>query len=118
MTVDATALDRVRARLADAGADPTPTEVARALRRDGDLVGDAAVLEMVDALRLHGATWDAIERLTLDCGGSIAHHHGTGLFRGPYMRDELGEAGFGLLQAVKDALDPDNIMNPGKIVRL
>ena len=59
MTVDATALDRVRARLADAGADPTPTEVARALRRDGDLVGDAAVLEMVDALRREGQVANA-----------------------------------------------------------
>lgn len=67
------------------------------------------------ALALHRAGWDAIERLTVARGGSIAHHHGAGLFRNPYMAAELGEAGLALLQAVKDALDPDNIMNPGKL---
>jgi pilus assembly protein CpaF len=44
-------LDRVRARLAEHEAEPTPKEVARALRSDGSVVGDTAVLEVVDALR-------------------------------------------------------------------
>ncbi|MGH3506442.1 MAG: TadA family conjugal transfer-associated ATPase [Nocardioidaceae bacterium] len=51
MTVDAGLLDAVRARLAEAGASPTPAEVARVLRRDGTLVGDTSVLDVVDALR-------------------------------------------------------------------
>jgi pilus assembly protein CpaF len=44
-------LDSVRARLAVSGAEPTPDRVAAALRSDGRLVGDAAVLAVVDALR-------------------------------------------------------------------
>jgi pilus assembly protein CpaF len=44
-------LDSVRARLAVTGAEPTPDRVAAALRSDGRLVGDAAVLAVVDALR-------------------------------------------------------------------
>lgn len=44
-------LDSVRAHLAVAGAEPTPARVAAALRSDGRLVGDAAVLAVVDALR-------------------------------------------------------------------
>jgi pilus assembly protein CpaF len=44
-------LDSVRARLATTGARPTPDRVAAALRADGRLVGDAAVLAVVDALR-------------------------------------------------------------------
>ena len=51
MSVDAGLLDTVRAGLAEAGAAPTPAEVARVLRRDGRLVGDASVLDVVDALR-------------------------------------------------------------------
>ena len=51
MTVDAEVLDAVRARLAESGAAPTPSEVARALRRNRSLVGDADVLNVVDALR-------------------------------------------------------------------
>lgn len=44
-------LDRVRSRLADLGGEPTPAKVADALRSEGRLVGDSAVLEVVDALR-------------------------------------------------------------------
>jgi pilus assembly protein CpaF len=44
-------LDSVRARLAVAGADPTPDRVAAALRSDGRVIGDSAVLAVVDALR-------------------------------------------------------------------
>uniref|UniRef100_UPI0025A516B3 FAD-linked oxidase C-terminal domain-containing protein n=2 Tax=Enterobacteriaceae TaxID=543 RepID=UPI0025A516B3 len=58
--------------------------------------------------------WDTIEGLTLDHGGSIAHHHGVGLFRNPWIRRELG-AGLDLLQTIKDALDPGNLLNPGKL---
>lgn len=67
-----------------------------------------------DALPLHAKLWDTIEGLTLDHGGSIAHHHGVGLFRNPWIRRELG-AGLDLLQTIKDALDPGNLLNPGKL---
>lgn len=66
------------------------------------------------ALPLHQKLWDAVQKLTLDHGGSIAHHHGAGLFRNPWMQRELG-TGLGVLQAIKDALDPGNLFNPGKI---
>ncbi len=67
-----------------------------------------------DALPLHAKLWDAIQSLTLDHGGSIAHHHGVGVFRNPWLARELG-AGLEVLQTIKDALDPDNLMNPGKL---
>jgi len=47
-------------------------------------------------------------------GGSISHHHGIGLVRGPFLAEALGE-GFNVLRAVKDALDPNGVMNPGKL---
>jgi len=67
-----------------------------------------------EALVLHARVWDAIESITLDCGGSISHHHGSGAFRNRWMRGELG-SGLDVLQAIKDALDPANLMNPGKL---
>lgn len=48
---DVELLDRVRGRLAELGGEPTPAKVADALRFEGRLIGDAAVLEVVDALR-------------------------------------------------------------------
>lgn len=47
-------------------------------------------------------------------GGSISHHHGIGLLKAPWMEKELGE-GIRVLKAVKTALDPKGIMNPGKL---
>ncbi|MGH3447303.1 MAG: TadA family conjugal transfer-associated ATPase [Nocardioidaceae bacterium] len=49
--VRADLLDRVRSRLADESAEATPAKVAEVLRGEGRLVGDAAVLDVVDALR-------------------------------------------------------------------
>src|SRR4051794_6659161 len=45
------ALDGVRARLAETGASASPRAVAAALRADGRVVSDAAVLDVFDALR-------------------------------------------------------------------
>src|SRR4051794_2407077 len=55
--VDVADLDGVRARLADTGASPSPHDVAAALRVDGRVVSDAAVLDVFEALRRdsHGA---------------------------------------------------------------
>ncbi len=49
--VEPALLDSLRGRLAEVGAEPSPARVADALRKEGRLVGDAAVLEVVDALR-------------------------------------------------------------------
>lgn len=66
------------------------------------------------ALKLHRTAWDRVERLCLKHGGSIAHHHGVGVFRNQWLREEL-DAGMDLLQAVKDGVDPLNLLNPGKV---
>jgi len=71
-------------------------------------------LPEAEAMALHARVWETIESITLDCGGSISHHHGIGAFRNRWMRGELG-AGLDVLQSIKDALDPGNIMNPGKL---
>jgi alkyldihydroxyacetonephosphate synthase len=60
------------------------------------------------------AAWDAGQRAVLAAGGALSHHHGIGLNRGRFVADALG-AGFGVLQSVKDALDPNGILNPGKL---
>lgn len=67
-----------------------------------------------EGLKRHAALWEAIEGATLDHGGTVAHHHGAGVFRNPWLRRELG-TGMDVLQAIKDALDPDNRLNPGKL---
>ena len=53
----------------------------------------------------------------LKVGGSIAHHHGIGKYRTPWVTDEHGSA-WRLLQGLKRDLDPQNVMNPGTIFPL
>jgi alkyldihydroxyacetonephosphate synthase len=47
-------------------------------------------------------------------GAAISHHHGIGLHRGLWMAEEHG-AGLDVLRRIKKALDPNGIMNPGKL---
>ncbi len=64
--------------------------------------------------------WQAVKRATGDAivaaGGTITHHHAVGLDHRPWMHDEVGEVGLAALRAVKTALDPDGILNPGKLL--
>ncbi|WP_435016733.1 FAD-binding and (Fe-S)-binding domain-containing protein [Tundrisphaera sp. TA3] len=51
----------------------------------------------------------------LDLGGSISGEHGCGLARTQFLRRQYGDL-FHVLREVKDAFDPHNILNPGKVV--
>ncbi|MCJ7773038.1 MAG: FAD-binding oxidoreductase [Desulfobacterales bacterium] len=60
--------------------------------------------------------WNRTLEETVKGGGGISHHHGIGRIRRNWMNKELGESGVNILQSVKRALDPDNIMNPGVLL--
>lgn len=60
------------------------------------------------------ALWDAGQRAVLANGGNLSHHHGVGLNRSRFVAEALGAA-HGTLIAIKSALDPNGIMNPGKL---
>jgi alkyldihydroxyacetonephosphate synthase len=75
----------------------------------------AAAVDGDDATeaRYH-AIWNAGLAAALDAGACVSHHHGVGLLKAPFLPRELG--GFHeALVAVKRALDPKNVMNPGKL---
>jgi alkyldihydroxyacetonephosphate synthase len=59
--------------------------------------------------------WEVAMDATLRCGGTISHHHGIGRLRTPWMERELG-GGLAVLRALKHALDPNGIMNPGVLI--
>jgi len=60
------------------------------------------------------ALWDAGQRAVLDHGGNLSHHHGIGINRARFVAQALGPA-YGVLCALKAALDPAGILNPGKL---
>jgi len=51
----------------------------------------------------------------IELGGTITGEHGVGAMKAPYLEWKLGKAGIEAMKAVKQALDPNGIMNPGKI---
>jgi len=60
----------------------------------------------------------AVERLfqeTLEIGGTISGEHGIGLTKAPYLKMELGDISYEIMKRIKNLLDPNNILNPGKI---
>ncbi len=87
------------------------------LYRTGAAIYFTFVGEIVDGpdpyVNLRNA-WNSAMKAIIEVGGTISHHHGVGIARNPWMKDELGSS-FALLKQLKQSLDPNNIMNPGKL---
>jgi glycolate oxidase len=64
--------------------------------------------------KAHEAIKD-IFRAALDLGGTMSGEHGIGLSKAPYIPLELSPEQIAAMKAIKNALDPNNILNPGKI---
>lgn len=59
---------------------------------------------------------DEMFKAALDFGGTLSGEHGIGLDKVKYMEWELGETGIDIMRKIKQALDPQNIMNPNKVL--
>ncbi len=57
----------------------------------------------------------ALLSAALELNGTISAEHGIGRLKVPYVVREIGPVGVRLLRAVKEACDPDGILNPGKL---
>ncbi len=69
------------------------------------------------------AQWEKVETMVgeifdvaLDLGGTLSGEHGIGTFKKPYMEKALGRLSLDVQWRIKQALDPLNIMNPGKVL--
>ena len=67
-----------------------------------------------DAEKKYDDIWRAGLAAVTKVGATISHHHGVGLSKAPFMPDEHGAA-MEIYRALKDALDPYGVMNPGKM---
>jgi glycolate oxidase len=53
--------------------------------------------------------------LSLELGGTLSGEHGVGILKRPYLEDALGPVSIAVQRKIKQALDPQNIFNPGKV---
>ena len=51
----------------------------------------------------------------LSMNGTCSGEHGVGLHKMGFLRDEAGAGAVAMMRTLKRALDPDGIMNPGKV---
>lgn len=64
--------------------------------------------------RVEHALEEIVER-TIALGGTVTGEHGVGLAKKMFLRRQLGDASYDLLRLVKRAIDPNGLLNPGKI---
>jgi FAD/FMN-containing dehydrogenases len=65
--------------------------------------------------RMHKAV-DEIFEAALHFGGTLSGEHGIGMAKMKYLGDELGQSGLDLMRSIKESLDPEYVLNPGKMV--
>jgi len=70
--------------------------------------------DALGAFRLHNQIWADCSRVNLEHGALLNEHHGIGFKLGWLMREQYGDA-FDVLLKIKRQLDPNGIMNPGKL---
>jgi len=60
---------------------------------------------------------ESVSDIALDLGGTVSGEHGVGIGKKAYMRDEHGDA-YSMMGDIKKAFDPNNLLNPGKVVEI
>ena len=63
------------------------------------------------------AAFDDILELGLSLGGTITGEHGVGAIKVDWLEREIGPVALDVHRAIKDALDPAGLLNPGKVFR-
>jgi D-lactate dehydrogenase (cytochrome) len=79
----------------------------------GILVDPASPAEIAEAARLN----ERLVQRAIAMDGTCTGEHGVGYGKMPFLIAEHGDA-LSVMRVIKQALDPDNILNPGKIVRV
>ncbi len=64
--------------------------------------------------RVEQAIEDIFDR-ALELGGTLSGEHGTGLAKAPFLEKEVGRSSILFSRRLRKALDPNNILNPGKV---
>jgi glycolate oxidase len=73
--------------------------------------------------RRDAAEWERVEQAiaaifdrALALGGTLSGEHGTGIAKAGFLEKETGPGAILYSRRIKQALDPQNILNPGKII--
>lgn len=107
-----TFIERAGARLAEI--DPGAFPIVVGHLGDGNV--HYTVQKISEDPGVQDAIMEAVENIVVDLGGSFSAEHGIGLSKLPSMRRRKDPVALDVMRAVKQALDPQGIMNPGKVL--
>jgi glycolate oxidase len=117
IAVPRTALAEVLDRVAELAARHQVTVGVVAHAGDGNLHPNIVVDRADPASVARGqVVFDEIMELALAVGGTSTGEHGIGLLKREWLARELGPVGTRVHQAIKQALDPGHLFNPGKVL--
>ena len=105
-------LERIAARLKDL--DPEAEAITVSHLGDGNV--HYTVWPSVPDPVVHDAIMEAVEDVVLDLGGSFSAEHGIGTSKLPSMARRKNKVALAAMRAIKDALDPKGVLNPGKVL--
>lgn len=57
----------------------------------------------------------AAQQSFMDCGATLSHHHAVGTEHLPWLAADISQLGVQAVAAIKRGLDPNNVMNPGRL---
>ena len=75
--------------------------------------GDAKTFLREQEAHVNTMVFDSVQRF----GGSISAEHGVGSLKVEKLEQHKSPVALGMMRAIKKALDPDNLMNPGRVLR-
>ncbi len=73
-------------------------------------------LKTPDGLKMFRSIATDVAALVKKYRGSLSGEHGDGRLRGEFIRFMVGDECYALMRRIKQTFDPDNILNPGKII--
>ena len=76
----------------------------------------AFLRDLTDPITQWMAVKTAATEAILESGGTISHHHGVGTDHLPWVNEEKGLLGVAMLRNLKVELDPEGVLNPGKLI--
>ncbi|RWS24281.1 alkyldihydroxyacetonephosphate synthase-like protein [Leptotrombidium deliense] len=70
----------------------------------------------LNAVEVYEAIETCARQEILNCGGSLSHHHGVGKIRKKWLEQCVSDTGLGMMRAVKQFVDPQNIFGNGNLM--